>query len=1457
MIDAGNSKIPKPFTVEKHIPLLWNITLAGINGRPVITGSNLTLPTFLFKDEVPVLNTTVKYVTIQVVNIWFKRIGIVKATDSSMVLYLKISDCTVSETSYHDTSFMESSAVVTNVTITNGLIYNFSQLASLNSSQVRIKIENSSVQHKADYNAQRCSHLLFISQCGSLVVELNSSEFRQVFIVNMTPDKHRIANINIFKCRFDDESTHILGSKCHSGMRLQNTTTIIADTHFSNIASRNGMICVSSSRITFQKCLFKSIRSQSSPLAVYLNSTVSFFGCQFDDNVAFRNTGAVFLSGSNGLFQDCTFSNNSVCGLFGKGGAIAAAFGSLLNIRQSSFKWNKATYLGGAIYYQKKVSFTRNLRTNSEGKQFNVKISQCLFESNYAATEGGAVSQIGDKLFVNTTTFQKNSAGRGGAILIDMQSDVDIFGCNFNWNKATVYAGAILHFGGKLAVTSTKFEYNNVVDFIYTKGGAIYTGKKSSTELFTCYFNGNVATISGGAIMHFGDTLSAINTTFEYNAALGPISSMGGAITVGLESNLNLSSCYFKSNKALTHGGAIVHLGNELLATYTIFEGNTVGIFAGAIFTGDQSVVTLYQCQFNGNKAISNETVSIGGAIFHTGIELSVISTQFRENSAMGQIHGIGGAIAVGNESKSMNVSFSSFHRNKAKTGGGAIMFYGKTLRINKTQFMCNMADVSKAARGGAICTSDKSDVHVSHSLFDGNTAKWTGGTINHQGGNLIVRNSSFQTTSYTQHQQYFGGEIIFTSGKLSLKKVSMYDMLNNSVHDSLLMHTGRFQNIKIQDINVTCYRGKRIIANLPENTYLTKRDLPGGEVFVSLSISCSSCPQNSYSLFAGSLGPSVTNQTQVQCYTCPFGGSCSFGQLRAANNFWGCRIKNSEEIRFTACPFGYCCVGNQCENYNSCAKGRKSVLCGQCKPGLTENVLTADCLTAKNCRHPWFWLVVFLAGMLYVVFFMYLKEIANFAAALLIAKDTVEYLRMITRRVSAKYDNLRNETSQANLRINNTSLQSIQCSEMRLELFNTTEPTEPSDDKTPNATLLPGAIKIVVFFYQTSVLFKIYSVNKRSGFIHLIKEITVTLFSLRTDGLFYQGLSWCPFDHLQSVSKLLFKTSFTFYLFIVIFVIFLISKMAEALFMKKNLRAFYSRLHCCMLTLLLMSYATVTVSCFTLLSCVDIGPIGKVLHIDGSIHCYQWWQVLVIAIVCMWIASYPLAIYAASWLLHRHKLCTRTFLLSFLMPFPVIFYWIYIRICCHKVDVPTLNMGGQKMLDEEKKAKEILDVLEGPFRKRCGSELNVNCRLPWETVLIGRRLILIFIKTFTMDVIARLFLMECFNVLFLMHHIYVCPFANHFLNVMETISLTILVIICGLNIMPAYIYMNPTCVSSYIQGFANVFQDIESILMLVFPFVIGSCAVVLACLRILQCLRWLSKQSIRLICSCCKRKTL
>ena len=226
--------------------------------------------------------------------------------------------------------------------------------------------------------------------------------------------------------------------------------------------------------------------------------------CNFKLNKAQHFGGAILLTNKiSVVIRNAVFHNNSII-------VLKHSFGGTLKPSNHLSEEEKLQNSGGALYTD---------------RQANVNLSSYYFKGNVATYDGGAIGHKGDKLFVRNTTFASNAVidsdnGTGGAIFIGKLSSMFISWSCFERNRATKAGGAINHLGTQLDVVHTIFE-DNTVGPKDAFGGALYTRNQSIVELSWRHFKRNIATFGGGAISHFGRKLVIISTTFEYNFATG------------------------------------------------------------------------------------------------------------------------------------------------------------------------------------------------------------------------------------------------------------------------------------------------------------------------------------------------------------------------------------------------------------------------------------------------------------------------------------------------------------------------------------------------------------------------------------------------------------------------------------------------------------------------------------------------------------------------------------------------------------------------------------------------------------------------------------------------------------------------------------------------------------------------------------------------------------------------
>ena len=824
------------------------------------------------------------------------------------------------------------------------------------------------------------------------------------------------------------------------------------------------------------------------------------------------------------------------------------------------------------------------------------------------------------------------------------------------------------------------------------------------------------------------------------------------------------------------------------------------------------------------------------------------------------------------------------------KSSGSAVHILEGRANLENCYFFNN-----SAKEGGAVFIDTGHNISISQCYFSGNKAV-DGGSIFHAGGILVITDTTFNTSSNQNHKIWARGDAIYSASKISMQNVSVNDMEDFSSQSLLIRCStlGPTQNVKVH-----CSTGKTaMIRNNLDNTMDNYVD-----------ILCQSCPTDMYSLSSGNIMlQSIRhvnfrhNASHVKCFKCPFGGVCEKGHIRPANNFWG--YLKAGEVRFVTCPSGYCCTGRMCKTYDSCSSGRQGDLCGSCGKGLTENVMTANCLDPMNCSHSWFWLVVFASGMFYIFVFMYLEEIFKFFKVILLPRGLLRNLEkrhspvvlmksfIFNDAESDCQDNrgyqcedlhVQHEPNVANpyelsLEGNISSQEELRIEQCEDDV-NGTNLTDGSLDEDANKqntqhadeslTFFPGFFKIIVFFYQTNVLYKVYIMSEKSRPIFQItQEMLAAAFNLRADGLFYQDLSWCPFQSLNPVSKVIFKMSFIFFLIFLILTIHIFSQVLKKVGQNpaQYSHSLTQRIMQCSMRLILISYATITTGLFSLVSCIPLHNFERVLFIDGSIKCYQWWQYVATLVIACWVISFPMALYASSRLLHKRKITSKNFVLSLIFPSAVIMYWLYIRLCNFKsskeesreesaTPVAELESADDDSSQEGKISEVLLNVIEGPFRKSDEPMADVNAKLPWESVLVARRLVLILVKTVVFNTLVRLSVMLMVTILFLIHHMKVQPFSNPVLNYIETGSLFMLSVICGVNTIAAYNYMYPLSVSPFFQSLSKTFSQIETGLTLICPTFLVSFITMLLGIRLLQGICWLCHKMFVIIRSFIIRK--
>lgn len=202
----------------------------------------------------------------------------------------------------------------------------------------------------------------------------------------------------------------------------------------------------------------------------------------------------------------------------------------------------------------------------------------------------------------------------------------------------------------------------------------------------------------------------------------------------------------------------------------------------------------------------------------------------------------------------------------------------------------------------------------------------------------------------------------------------------------------------------------------------------------------------------------------------------------------------------------------------------------------------------------------------------------------------------------------------------------------------------------------------------------------------------------------------------------------------------------------------------------LLLGYERLAETSLKLMHCVSIGS-GKWLFIDGNVSCFQWWQYILFAYVSVFVMPFIMVLFCGSSKLYKSSITASEFLAACMLPLPFLIYWSFKGM---------RKRRGDDSANAQKGNKELLEILHGPF---CPPNNITKGTLYWESVLIGRRFILLACHTFITNSILRAVCMTTACFLMTLHHIVKNPYRDPLANKAEALSLAALTLIAAINV--------------------------------------------------------------------------
>ncbi len=236
--------------------------------------------------------------------------------------------------------------------------------------------------------------------------------------------------------------------------------------------------------------------------------------------------------------------------------------------------------------------------------------------------------------------------------------------------------------------------------------------------------------------------------------------------------------------------------------------------------------------------------------------------------------------------------------------------------------------------------------------------------------------------------------------------------------------------------------------------------------------------------------------------------------------------------------------------------------------------------------------------------------------------------------------------------------------------------------------------LQILLYYLQDASLMNIdlalgssviTPIQKAREFLLNISQLAVDIIDL--------GLNLCPISGWTPAQKLVAKNLTGVFVFTYILVIFVITKILSHCCKcgRLSVKAFwYPKLTTAAIFSLLLFYQQIANVTFSLLYCIKSGN-QSILFIDGTVTCYQPWQILVFVFAINWVIGIIPVLMFLPGLLELQLISVSDFFLACLFPAPMLLYW------AHRLKTGTLS-SNQTHTTEWREA--ALNILQKTFVK-------------------------------------------------------------------------------------------------------------------------------------------------------------
>ena len=345
------------------------------------------------------------------------------------------------------------------------------------------------------------------------------------------------------------------------------------------------------------------------------------------------------------------------------------------------------------------------------------------------------------------------------------------------------------------------------------------------------------------------------------------------------------------------------------------------------------------------------------------------------------------------------------------------------------------------------------------------------------------------------------------------------------------------------------------------------------------------------------------------------------------------------------------------------------------------------------------------------------------------------------------------------------------------------------------------GYTKITFYFYQIASYLTLESVTEVAKEAPLISFIT-GLFNFQTR--VSRGNFGCPLPGLTVVTKELLPAlgvlATLFNIQVILLMHLCFNKITGR--PRPTMASYYAAT----LKTLLLGYATLANTALKLLSCVQVLGESR-LYYDANIKCMEWWQYVFIVYVIACLLPFIAVIYWGAMKLQRQLISVEHFIGACFFPLGFLSLWLIQKLFQNRHHVTSES------------SVEVLKVLHDPFRppspRQTGS-------LYWESIMIGRRFLLLSFQVFFPDPLLRLFFMDMTCLLVFAWHVVTRPFRDQKANILEAVSLACLVVIATINLIQAIFLSAGVTPQGSVERDLIVLKQVEICLLATAPLLLA-----------------------------------